>query len=239
MPSPILVVDDDPAVLRGVGTLLEQSGYTVLCVASGAHAIHLLDSPLVPSLVILDVLMPLCDGFEVCRYLRQQPTYIPILMLSARDDVIDKVLGLEIGADDYLTKPFAPRELLARVSALLRFKQRVTECDDDEPRLVFGLITMWPASHRVEVNGHPVDLAPKEWALLELFLKHPDKVFGRETLLRQIWGYNFVGDSRTVDVHIQRLRAKLDEHAAASLIQTVRGFGYRFTSMTGILPLAR
>lgn len=239
MSSPILVVDDDPAVLRGVGILLEQSGYTVRCAASGAHAIHLLDSPLVPSLVVLDVLMPVCDGFEVCRYLRQLPTHIPILMLSARDEVIDKVLGLEIGADDYLTKPFAPRELLARVRALLRFKQRVTGCDDDELRLVFGSVTMWPASHHVEVNGHPVNLAPKEWALLELFLKHPDKVFGRETLLRQIWGYDFVGDSRTVDVHIQRLRTKLEEHAAASLIQTIRGFGYRFTAMADVLPPAQ
>ena len=231
MLSSILVVDDDPAVLRGVGILLEQSGYTVRCAASGAHAINLLGSPPVPSLVVLDILMPLCDGFEVCRYLRQLPTYIPVLMLSARDEVVDKVLGLEVGADDYLTKPFAPHELLARVRALLRFKQRAVGCANGATALVYCAVTMWPAVHRVEVNGCLIELAPKEWALLELFLQNPEQVFGRETLLRRIWGYDFLGDSRTVDVHIQRLRAKLEDQGAASLIQTIRGFGYSFCSL--------
>lgn len=226
----ILVIDDDTAVLQGVRLLLEQAGYTICAATTGADAIQHVSSPPFPALVILDVLLPVCDGFEVCRYIRSLPTYIPVLMLSARDEVTDKVLGLEVGADDYLTKPFEPRELIARVRAILRFKQQAAGLLADDTALVYRSLAMWPAAHRVEVNGRSLSLAPKEWALLETFLRHPDKVFGRETLLRQIWGYDFAGDSRTVDVHIQRLRSRLDEYAAAALIQTVRGFGYRLAS---------
>lgn len=232
MAHSMLVVDDDPSILRGVSTLLEQSGYRVRCASSGEQAIGTLSDPPLPDLVILDVIMPVTNGFEVCRHIRQLPTHIPVLMLSARDEVIDKVLGLEYGADDYITKPFEPRELLARVRALLRFKQRVSGSDDNNTKIVFGPVIMSSFDHRFEVNGHEVSLSPKEWALLELFLKNPDRVFGRETLLRQIWGYDFVGDSRTVDVHIQRLRAKLKDYGAETLIQTVRGFGYRLVSPT-------
>ena len=227
MADPILIVDDDAAVLQGIALLLEQAGYAVRTAAGGVQAIELLSASPLPALVILDVLMPGCDGFEVCRHVRALPAYIPVLMLSARDEVTDKVLGLESGADDYLTKPFEPRELLAQVRALLRFKQLAAGRAGVDPPLVYGPVVMWPGEHRVEVRGRAVELAPKEWALLELFLRQPGKIFGRETLLRQIWGYDFAGDSRTVDVHIQRLRARLEVHGAGALIQTVRGFGYR------------
>ncbi|HET9223914.1 MAG TPA: response regulator transcription factor [Roseiflexaceae bacterium] len=230
MADQIMIVDDDAAVLQGIALLLEQAGYAVRSVASGERAIELLSAPPPPALVILDVLMPGCDGFEVCRHIRALPAYIPVLMLSARDEVTDKVLGLESGADDYLTKPFEPRELVAQVRALLRFKQHAAGQLGDDPALVYGPLAMWPGAHHVEVRGRPVELAPKEWALLELFLRQPGKIFGRETLLRQVWGYDFAGDSRTVDVHIQRLRARLESHGAGALIQTVRGFGYRLVS---------
>jgi DNA-binding response OmpR family regulator len=227
MADQIMVVDDDAAVLQGIALLLEQAGYAVRAVAGGERAIELLSAPPFPALVVLDVLMPGCDGFEVCRHIRALPAYIPVLMLSARDEVIDKVLGLESGADDYLTKPFEPRELIAQVRALLRFKRHAAGRAGDEAALVYGPLAMWPGAHRLEVHGRPVELAPKEWALLELFLRQPGKILGRETLLRRVWGYDFAGDSRTVDVHIQRLRAKLEAHGAGALIQTVRGFGYR------------
>jgi DNA-binding response OmpR family regulator len=230
MEGPILVVDDDAAVLEGIVLLLEQAGYTVCSATTGAHAIDLVSTLPSSVLVILDLLLPVCDGFEVCRHIRSLPTYIPVLMLSVRDEVTDRVLGLESGADDYLTKPFEPRELIARVRALLRFKQHVAGLTEADPPLVYGPVTMWPGSHRAEVNGQSLDLPPKEWALLETLLRHPDKVFGRETLLRQIWGYAFAGDTRTVDVHIQRLRSRLEEYGVSAIIQTVRGFGYRLAT---------
>jgi DNA-binding response OmpR family regulator len=227
----ILAVEDDTAVLQGIELLLEQAGYAVSSATTGAQAIELLSTPPFPALVVLDVLLPIHDGFAVCRHIRGLPTYIPVLMLSARAETTDKVLGLDLGADDYLTKPFEPRELIAHIRALLRFKQHAAGHAADAPPLVFGPLALWPAAHRAEVHGHPIDLSPKEWALLELFLRHPGQILGRETLLRQIWGYDFAGDSRTVDVHIQRLRSRLEEHAAGALIQTVRGFGYRLVQL--------
>jgi DNA-binding response OmpR family regulator len=186
-------------------------------------------------------MLPDIDGLTLCRHLRQLTPYIPILMLSARDGLSDKVVGLELGADEYVTKPFEPRELLARVRAMLRFAgQRTAGQGLEEQPLVCGPVTLWKAQHRVEVNGQPVELTPTEWALLELLVAHPGQVFGRETLLNRIWGCNFLGDSRTVDVHMQRLRAKFEScMTAPGCIQTVRGFGYRFVSIDGEETMAR
>ncbi len=221
----ILVVDDDPAVLEGVATLLEQAGYPAGRAAGAAEALALLEGPDRPDLVVLDVMLPDGDGYTICRHIRRLRPYIPVLMLSARDETSDKIAGLDLGADEYVTKPFEPRELLARVRAMLRFARQRADAEGGEPPLEHGPLRMWRAQHRAELAGRPLELTPKEWALLELLLEHPARVFGRETLLRRVWGDDFAGDPHTVDVHVQRLRAKLG--SAAWLVQTVRGFGYR------------
>lgn len=231
MSATILIVDDDLAILEGVKQLLAQAGFEIRVAADGKTALNSLE-PL-PQLIVLDLMLPDIDGHTICRKLRELPIYIPILMLSARDDLTDKVLGLELGADDYVTKPFEPRELLSRIRALLRFAEQrqmslIAPATPTETVLSYGPIKMWSKKHRLEVNGQPVELTPTEWELLEIFVASPGQVFGRETLLRRIWGENFIGDSRTVDTHMQRLRAKLEiDPNAAKLIQTVRGFGYR------------
>jgi DNA-binding response OmpR family regulator len=203
---------------------------TARAAATGEQALSSLEHEHKPRLVILDLKLPRIDGYEICRRVRQSTPYLPILMLSACDDLSDKVVGLELGADDYVTKPFEPRELLARVRAMLRFaQQHATEHSREQRPLVRGPVMLWKAQHRAEMNGRPIDLSPKEWGLLELFMEHPGQVFGRATLLRRIWGHDFLGDSRTVDVHVQRLRAKLEvDLAVPRCIETVRGFGYRF-----------
>lgn len=234
MSSCILVVDDDPAVLYGVATLLEQAGYETREATTGVMALEKLVEEPYPALVVLDVMLPDFDGYTVCRRIRAMSPYIPVLMLSARDEVIDKVTGLELGADEYVTKPFEPRELLARIRAMLRFaEQSMSSQNTEEQPLIYGPLRLWRTQHRVEVDGASVDLTPKEWALLELLMEHPGQVFGRETLLRRVWDEDFYGEPRTVDVHIQRLRAKLGTQTA-SYIETVRGFGYRLAQKTNV-----
>jgi DNA-binding response OmpR family regulator len=226
----ILVVDDDQAILEGVRTLLIQAGYQTNGASTGKEALGLLDPT--PQLVILDIMLPDVTGHSLCRHIRELPVYIPILMLSAHDEVMDKVLGLELGADEYVTKPFEPRELVARVRAMLRFaeqQQLKLKPAAEELPVTFGPLKLWRERHYLELDGQALDLTPTEWALLELFTTHPGQVFGRETLLRHIWNSEFAGDSRTVDTHVQRLRAKLEKNSVSPrFIQTVRGFGYRF-----------
>lgn len=226
----ILIVDDDVAVTHGIARLLEQAGYDTICAHTASAATSALAGR--PDLVILDVMLPDGDGFSLCRQIRQLTPYIPIVMLTARDELADKVYGLELGADEYVTKPFEPRELLARVRAMLRFAaQRDSGHHDADLPLVCGPVTLWRSQRKVEVSGQPIDLTPREWGLLELFMLYPGQVFGRETLLRRVWGCDFLGDSRVVDVHVQRLRAKLErDPVAARCIETVRGFGYRLVS---------
>ncbi len=228
MPPHILVVDDEPAVAQGIAMLLEQAGLSTRTAFTTAHAQSLLQQT--TDLVVLDVMLPDGDGFTFCRHIRQLPHYIPILMLTARDDLDDKVLGLELGADDYVTKPFVTRELIARIHALLRFAMHKTTADtSQEVPLVCGPVTLWPIQRRVEVQGRLIEVTPKEWALLELWVQHPGQAFGRETLLQRVWGSDFLGDSRVVDVHVQRLRAKLEANPSTPrCIQTIRSFGYRF-----------
>lgn len=227
MSAEILIVDDDRAIRAGVATLLQQAGYRTRTAATVSEAAASLVPP--PDLVVLDVMLPDGDGLAVCREIRRRTPYIPILMLSARDELPDKIIGLELGADEYVTKPFEPRELLARVRALLRFaEQRAQGQSAGDQPLTCGPLTLWQAQHRVEVQGQPVELTPTEWALLVVLLEHSGQVFGRETLLRRVWGAAFIGDSRVVDVHVQRLRAKLEVTSSTPrCIQTVRGFGYR------------
>jgi DNA-binding response OmpR family regulator len=201
---------------------------TRLGAGGAAEALSALRRDPAPSLVILDLMLPDGDGYEICRWIRGLPSYVPIIMLSARDQMGDKVLGLEIGADDYVTKPFEPRELVARVRATLRLAAQRAGAPRGAARPdVAGHLRVWRAERRLEIAGQEVELTPREWALLELFLDHPRQVFGRETLLREIWGYDFLGDSRVVDVQIQRLRAKIErDPAEPRMVQTVRGFGY-------------
>jgi two-component system, OmpR family, response regulator MprA len=215
----ILVVDDDPEIVRLLKRGLMYEGYTVDTAADGNQALAAArDNP--PDLVILDVMMPGMNGVEVTRRLRQASS-VPILLLTAKSGVQDKVAGLDSGADDYLVKPFDFNELVARVRALLR---RRTEPGGDV--LQFSSLKMDVAAHEVHWDDQPIELSSKEFDLLELFLRHPRQVLTRETLYDRIWGYDFGGESNILDVYIRYLRAKLEPFGAARLIQTVRGVGY-------------
>ncbi len=230
----ILIVDDERAITRALSSLFSQAGYDTQLAHTGPEALNSLDAH--PDLVLLDVMLPGMDGYEVCRRIRQTTPYIPIVMLTARDESSDKVLGLELGADVYLTKPFEPRELLAQVRALFRAFDRAEEGESEKP-LATGALKLWPAQHRAELEGVVLDLTATEFSLLEAFMRRPGRVLGRETLLRDVWGHDYLGDSRMVDVHINRLRAKLEaaqrnNHAEpdSALITTVRGVGYRLAN---------
>lgn len=228
----ILVVEDEPVLLETLEYNLKREGYRVLTVASGRSAVETFRRER-PDLVILDVMLPDIDGFEVCRILRREST-VPILMLTARSDEVDKVVGLEVGADDYVTKPFSMRELLARVKALLRRERMLreelaAERAGGRERLVFGDLVIDDASRTVYLRGEPVPLKPKEYDLLLFLARHRGMVLSRELILERVWGWDFVGGSRTVDVHIRWLREKLEEDPAnPTRIVTVRGVGYRF-----------
>ncbi len=225
----ILVVDDDRAVLTTLRLLLSKEGHEVLMAADGQAALQLAREE-APDLIILDVMLPRLDGLEVCRILRQESP-VPILMLTGRGDEVDKVLGLELGADDYLTKPFSQRELLARVKALLR-RARMIPRKGDEPstdRLPGGPLQLDLASDRATLNGKPLFLKPKEFDLLAYLMSHRGQAFSAEQLLREVWGHQDTSDPRTVVVHIRWLREKLEvDPSRPQLIETVKGVGYRF-----------
>lgn len=226
----ILLVDDEQSITSALSVIFQQGGYDVTVARSGIEALTQLANE--PDLIVLDIMMPDMDGYEVCRRVRQSPAYTPILMLTAKDSSLDKVMGLELGADAYVTKPFQPGELLAQVRALLRLaSHKANQSEPDRP-LRCGPLQLWEGQHRVELSGEAVELTPKEFALLRQFMRYPGHVFGRETLLREVWGYEYLGDSRTVDVHIQRLRAKIEaDSSRPALLHTVRGFGYRIVAV--------
>jgi two-component system phosphate regulon response regulator PhoB len=228
----VLVVEDEELIRDMIALALEEEGYGVIAIADGRTALEYLsnsDSTVGESpfdLLVLDLMLPQINGLDVCRLLRHQGNPIPILILSAKGSETDRVLGLEVGADDYLTKPFSMRELVARCRALLR-RQRLTVAP--EPVLEYKEITMYPRECRVLVRGEEVNLSPKEFRLLELFMSYTRRVWSREQLLDQVWGPDFVGDSKTVDVHIRWLREKLElDPSHPEYIVTIRGFGYRF-----------
>lgn len=221
----ILVVDDEESITSALRLLFEQAGYRVRVARSGAEALALLEEN--ADLIVLDIMMPGIDGYEVARRVRARATCVPIVMLTAKDQSWEKVAGLERGADAYLTKPFAPAELLAQVRALLRLVCSHDDNEIDQP-LVCGPLQLWPAQRRVTLAGEEVDLTPKEYELLAYFLDRPGRAIGRETLLRQLWGYDEPVDSRTVDTHVRRLRAKIEpDPSEPQFLETVRGFGYR------------
>lgn len=220
----ILIVDDEEVITSALAVLFQSADYETTVVHSGTEALKQLSAKR-PDLMVLDVMMPDLDGYELCRQIRQQADYIPILMLTAKDESWEKVIGLELGADVYLTKPFESGELLAQVKALLRLVAQKMNHKGRERPLTCGALDLWEQQCRVSINNREISLSPQEYKLLQFLMQHPNQVFGRETLLYQVWGYSHSGDSRTVDVHIQRLREKISPIQA---IQTVRGFGYRF-----------
>lgn len=225
----ILVVDDERVLLDTLRYNLVKAGYQVRVAGDGVAALALARQEQ-PDLVILDIMLPQMDGFEVCRTLRQESA-VPILMLTARDEELDKVLGLELGADDYLTKPFSMRELQARVKAMLRRVEmaRSSEGDAAGQRLSEGDLQLDLASHQATVAGTPLHLKPKEFDLLAHLMRHPGRAFSRDQLLEQVWGYDYAGDTRTVDVHVRWLREKVErDPSRPEMIETVRGVGYRF-----------
>ena len=226
----ILVVEDEPSVARGLEYGLKAEGFTVLLAPTGKKALESVRSGK-PHLVLLDVRLPDMSGFDVCRTLREEGRSLPILMVTAKDEEVDKVLGLELGADDYIVKPFSFRELLSRVHAALRRAYGELAAAGGPDRIDFADVSVDISRMRVERAGAPVSLTPTEYRLLRHLVTHPDQVFSRDSLLEIVWGYDSSVDSqRTVDVHIRHLREKLEqEPAAPRWLVTVRGTGYMFT----------
>lgn len=224
--SKILIVEDELSIRQLVKYNMEKEGYQVLEAADGLQGLKLAKSEK-PDLLLLDLMLPQMDGLEVCRNLKGNPASaaLPIIMLTAKSEEIDKVIGLELGADDYMTKPFSPRELIARVKAVLRRSQKEANLPGE---LVVGRLRFNFSRYEVHAGDRKLELTPKEYELLKMLATNLGKVFTREQLLEKVWGYEYFGDTRTVDVHVRHLRAKLaDDPASADLIETVRGFGYR------------
>jgi len=226
----ILVVEDEASIASFVSLYLKNAGYGVTTAPTGTEALRSLEREQ-PSLVVLDLMLPDIDGIEICRRIRQKSD-LPILMLTARDEDIDKIIGLEVGADDYLTKPFNPRELVARVKSILR--RSVPERRELQTRqITHGKLEIDAGRREVQVGGEEIQLAPKEFDLLWELLDHRGLVLTRDQLLERVWGYTFAGDTRTVDVHVRQLRRKLGE---ASPIVTVWGVGYKVAPARDAAP---
>ena len=229
MMKKVLIVEDEPSILTLLQYNLEQAGYDVLIATNGPTALTLTMSEK-PDLLLLDIMLPGMDGMDVCKTLRQEKIHTPILMLTAKSDEFDKILALELGADDYLTKPFSPREVLARVKAIIRrseLREQILE-DVSEPPLKIGELSIYPEQIVAKLSGQRLELTPKEFELLLYLARHCGKVLHREQLLEAIWNYEYTGDSRIVDVHISHLREKIERDTRHPVyIKTVRGFGYK------------
>lgn len=231
--SSILVIEDEDLIRNMISLNLEEEGYQVTKVQNGREALNLLDRKISDDqghgfdMIILDLMLPEVNGLDICRLLRHRGNNIPILILSAKAAETDRVLGLEVGADDYLTKPFSMKELIARCRALIR-RNTINSSTSDNVKH-YKDITLFPDECRVTVRDELVNLSPKEFKLLELFMTYPKRVWDRDQLIDNIWGADFLGDTKTVDVHIRWLREKLEQDPSSpEYIITVRGFGYRF-----------
>lgn len=222
----ILICDDDPVVHQSISLYLEAEGFSHVSAYDGDEALKMVDSISPPDLMLLDIMMPKMNGLDVCRTLRQT-SRIPVIMLTARGEEVDRIVGLEIGADDYIVKPFSPREVVSRIKAVLRRTQQ-PQGDDVQTTLRFGNLEIQPERYMVTLSGEPVAMTPREVELLHLLAAHPGRVYPRETILSQVWGYDYFGDTRTVDTHIKRLRQKLASDEADWEIVTVYGVGYKF-----------
>ncbi len=223
MKTKILAVDDDPNILDLVKLYLEKEGHEVRIADRGGDALEAFYA-WTPDLVVLDVMMPGIDGWEVCRQIRKVSA-IPVIMLSARGETFDKVLSLELGADDYIVKPFEPKELIARIKAVLRRTMGQAQGSEE---VVFANLTISKTNYSITFKGRRVETPPRELELLYFLASHPNQVFTREQLLEKVWGFDFIGDSRTVDVHIKRLREKFTDETGRWDIRTIWGVGYKF-----------
>ena len=221
----ILVVDDEKLLVKGIKFNLENDGYEVVTGCDGMEAVELAASE-TPDLIVLDLMMPGMSGIDVCRTIRQTDR-VPIIMLTAKGEEIDRILGLELGADDYIVKPFSPREVLARIKAVLRRFEEKTEAPDKSvvrlPQLEVSL-----DNYQVKIMGQVVPCTPKEVEILYMLTSAPGQVFSREQILSRVWGYDYFGDTRTVDAHIKRIRQKLPAEGVKWALRTVYGVGYRF-----------
>ncbi|NCC83184.1 MAG: response regulator transcription factor [Clostridia bacterium] len=226
----VLVVDDDRNINELISLYFTKEGYEVESVQNGSHAIPVFHR-FNPDLILLDLMLPGMDGYDICREIRRE-SQVPIIMLTARGETLDKVVGLELGADDYVQKPFEPQELVARVKAVLRRSEAKADgAGEKEPeRVEFPGLVVDKSRYTVEVSGQTVEMPPKELELLFFLAAHPNRVFTREQLLGNVWGYDFFGESRTVDVHVKRIREKLEAISGDNpwSIKTVWGVGYKF-----------
>ncbi|MBD7907947.1 response regulator transcription factor [Sporosarcina sp. Sa3CUA8] len=221
----ILIVEDDPSICTLLDYNLKQNGYQTLVATNGIDGLEKATKNK-PDLIVLDIMLPGMDGIDVCRNLRQRNIETPIIMLTARGDETDKVLGLEIGADDYMTKPFSPRELTARIKAVLRRANGPKQPSDS---ISINGLTVYLERYQTELNGELLEFTPKEFELLVYLMKHKNRVLSRDQLLSAVWNYDFSGDTRIVDVHISHLRDKIEEDTKKPRsIKTVRGIGYKF-----------
>lgn len=219
----VLVIDDDINICELIRLYLEKEGYEVQPVYNGIKGLEVFKE-FTPNIVVLDIMLPGIDGWQVCREIRKISS-IPIIMLTAKGETFDKVLGLELGADDYMVKPFEPKELVARVKAVLR---RYEHKETDIQEIVYPNLVVNKSNYTVKVSGKNIELPPKELELLFFLASNPNKVFTREQLLEHVWGFDFYGDSRTVDVHVKRLREKIEIQNQKWQLKTVWGVGYKF-----------
>jgi two-component system, OmpR family, alkaline phosphatase synthesis response regulator PhoP len=230
MSKKVLVVDDEQSIVTLLQYNLQQAGFEVITANDGEEGMNKAVSEQ-PDLMILDLMLPKLDGIEVCKQLRQQKVMTPILMLTAKDDEFDKVLGLELGADDYMTKPFSPREVVARVKAILRrtqFQNEREQKEEDVEKIIIGDLEILPEHYEAYFNRERLELTPKEFELLLYLAKHKGRVLTRDQLLSAVWNYDFAGDTRIVDVHISHLREKIEKNTKKPLyIKTIRGLGYK------------
>ena len=230
MSKKILVVDDEQSIVTLLQYNLEQAGFKVITASDGEEGItKAVDEG--PDLVILDLMLPKVDGIDVCKTLRQRKIDVPIIMLTAKDEELDKILGLELGADDYMTKPFSPREVIARVKAILRRSslRSSKNAEREDEMIEIQDVIIYPEKHEVYCRGNKLELTPKEFELLLFLAKNKGRVHTRDQLLSSIWNYDFAGDTRIVDVHISHLREKIEEETRKPrYIKTIRGLGYKF-----------
>ena len=222
----ILIVDDEENICELVRLYIEKEGFDAIIANDGQEAVAKFNKEK-PDLILLDIMLPIKDGWQVCREIRAQ-SKVPIIMLTAKGETFDKVLGLELGADDYVVKPFEPKELIARIRAVLRRSADSVDGKADEDELSFDGLKINQSTYEVYIDDKKVEMPPKEFELLYFLAKNTNKVFTRDQLLDEIWGYEFFGDSRTVDVHIKRIREKLEGENRTWALKTVWGVGYKF-----------